>query len=148
MPYCRNCGNEVSTGMRYCPKCGTELPTPKTNHLNSVIKRDHPSKNTSGQGSLAVVPPEIKGWNWGAFFLWWIWGIGNNVYISFLTLVPYAGQIVMPFVLGAKGNEWAWKHKRWDSIKHFQVVQWKWATAGFIGLAIGLVIFVSIIVLS
>ena len=28
--------------------------------------------NTSGQGAAAVLPPELKKWNWGAFFLSWI----------------------------------------------------------------------------
>jgi hypothetical protein len=28
--------------------------------------------NTSGQGPNAVVPPEIKRWNWGAFLLNWV----------------------------------------------------------------------------
>ena len=34
-------------------------------------------ENTSGQGKAAVLPAELKGWNWGAFFLHVIWGIGN-----------------------------------------------------------------------
>jgi hypothetical protein len=32
----------------------------------------------------------------------------------------------MIFVLGAKGNEWAWRNKRWDSVQHFKRVQRKW----------------------
>jgi len=28
--------------------------------------------------SPAEVPDEIDRWNWGAFLLNWIWGIGNN----------------------------------------------------------------------
>lgn len=82
--------------------------------------------NTSGQGSMAVVPPEIDGWNWGAFLLNWIWGIGNNTFIALLVFVPFIG-FVMPFVLGAKGSAWAWKNKRWDSVGHFMAVQRKWA---------------------
>ena len=34
-------------------------------------------ENTSGQGKASVLPAELKGWNWGAFFLHVIWGIGN-----------------------------------------------------------------------
>jgi len=35
--------------------------------------------NYSGQGDLpeADMPAEIRRWNWGAFFLTWIWGVGN-----------------------------------------------------------------------
>jgi hypothetical protein len=43
--------------------------------------------NTSGQGVGAVVPPEIDCWNWGAFLLNWIWGIGNNTFIALLMFV-------------------------------------------------------------
>ena len=96
--------------------------------------------NTSGMGELAVVPPEVNGWNWGAFFLTWIWGIGNSTYVSFLTFVPLV-SIAMPFVLGAKGNAWAWRNKRWDSVEHFQSTQRGWAVGGLAmnGIAIFLI---------
>jgi hypothetical protein len=51
----------------------------------------------------ADIPEEIDRWNWGAFLLNWIWGLGNNTFIALLTLVPFVG-LVMPFVLGAKGS--------------------------------------------
>jgi hypothetical protein len=82
-------------------------------------------ENTSGQGNMAIVPPEVDRWNWGAFLLNWIWGIGNNTFIALLVFVPFFG-FVMPFVLGAKGSIWAWRNKRWDSVEHFLAVQRKW----------------------
>jgi len=85
--------------------------------------------NTSGQGERAFVPPEIRRWNWGAFLLNWIWGIGNDTYIALLTMIPLV-DIVMPFVLGAKGSEWAWRNKRWRDVAHFKRVQRNWAIAG------------------
>ena len=42
-------------------------------------------ENTSGHGEYSIVPNEVKKWNWGDFWLTWIWGIGNKSYISFLT---------------------------------------------------------------
>jgi hypothetical protein len=86
-------------------------------------------ENTSGQGKATTVPPEIKGWNWGAFFLNFIWAFGNRTWIGLLTIVPLIGY-VMPIILGLKGNEWAWKNKRWKSIEHFKKVQRKWAIWG------------------
>ena len=83
--------------------------------------------NGKGAGS---VPIEIYGWNWGAFFLNWIWGIGNKTYIALLSLIPLVG-LVMIFILGAKGNEWAWRNRHWDSIEQFQSVQGKWTAWGF-----------------
>jgi hypothetical protein len=82
----------------------------------------------------AAVPPEVDRWNWGAFLLSWIWGIGNNTFIAFLTFVPFVG-IVMPFVLGAKGSAWAWRNKRWASVEDFKATQRKWAIAGLITIA-------------
>src|SRR5579871_1101231 len=76
-------------------------------------------------------PPEIDRWNWGAFLLNWIWGVGNNTFIALLTLVPFVG-LVMPFVLGAKGSRWAWRNGRWDSVAHFQRVQRLWAIWGVV----------------
>jgi hypothetical protein len=89
--------------------------------------------NTSGQGVAAVVPPEIDRWNWGAFLLNWIWGIGNNTFIALLMFVPLV-NLVMPFVLGVKGSAWAWRNKRWESVDHFRRVQRIWAIAGVIFL--------------
>jgi|SRR5271169_5227065 len=76
-----------------------------------------------------AIPPEIDRWNWGAFLLNWIWGVGNNTYIALLTLIPVFG-LVMPFVLGFKGSKWAWRNGRWDSVEHFKRVQRLWAIWG------------------
>jgi hypothetical protein len=89
------------------------------------------------------IPPEIDRWNWGAFLLSWIWGIGNGTPIALLTFVPLVG-LVMVFVLGAKGSRWAWRNKRWDSVEHFKRVQRKWAIAGLIVWVVGIALSVPI----
>ena len=86
-------------------------------------------ENTSGQFNASVVPSEIKGWNWGAFGLNFIWAIGNRTWVGLLALVPIIG-IVMAVALGFKGNEWAWKNKQWKSIDHFKKVQKIWSIWG------------------
>ena len=101
-------------------------------------------KYVSGLGKDSVVPPEIKGWNWGAFFLNWIWGIGNSTYIAFLMFVPLV-NIVMFFVLGAKGNEWAWRNRTWRDVEHFKQTQRKWRNAGLILLFIVVPLFFTLI---
>lgn len=87
--------------------------------------------NTSG--TLAPVPEEIKGWNWGAFWLSWIWGIGNGVWLGLLGLVLVG---VWNVVLGARGNEWVWQSRKFESVEHFREVQRAWSRWGWI---IGLV---------
>ena len=86
-------------------------------------------QNTSGQGAASVVPDEIKGWNWGAFFLNWIWSIGNNVWIGLLALIL---GIIMSIILGIKGSEWAWQNRRWESVEQFKTVQHIWAVWGVV----------------
>lgn len=98
--------------------------------------------NTSGLGKDSVVPPEIKGWNWGAFFFQWVWGLANASYLTFIVFVPVLNWVWV-FVNGAKGNEWAWRGKKWESIEHFKRTQKIWSR---IAWAIVLfVLFVAIV---
>lgn len=100
------------------------------------------TQNTSGQGDAATLPAGIDKWNWGAFLLNWIWGLGNRTYISLLMFVPLV-NFIMAFALGLKGSAWAWRNKQWDSVEHFRAVQKKWAWWGvgiwalWIALAVG-----------
>lgn len=86
-------------------------------------------ENTSGLGENSKIPEEIKKWNWGAFFFNWIWGLSNNVYIALLCFIPFV-NFFMLFYLGFKGNELAWKAKRWESIESFISTQKKWSLIG------------------
>jgi Cytochrome oxidase complex assembly protein 1 len=88
-----------------------------------------------------AIPAEIDRWNWGAFLLNWIWGIGNNTYIALLALIPGV-SFIMLFVLGAKGSAWAWRNGRWDSVEHFKRVQRKWAIWGAI-IWIGMLVLIG-----
>jgi len=161
---CPKCGAKNQTtqppqlGKKYrCGKCGAEITfLQSTDTQGSSIevsqKMARPeavtlaTENTSGQGKRAVVPQEIKGWNWGAFLLGVIWGAGNNVWWSLLTFIPYF-DIIWIFVMGAKGNEWAWRSKKWDSIEHFKNTQKKWRNWG-IGICAIIALIWFIIALS
>jgi len=135
MPFCPKCGKEVGEDITFCPECGQRLKVGVT------------PENTSGQGELATVPEEVKGWSWGAFVLTWIWGICNSVWISLLCLIPFF-NLVWAIVLGIKGNEWAWRNKKWDSIEHFKSTQGKWNIAGIIVFVISIVVVPVVIVLA
>jgi hypothetical protein len=91
------------------------------------------------------IPPEIDRWNWGAFLLNWIWGVGNNTFIALLAVIPLFGFVMM-FVLGAKGSRWAWRNGRWDNVDHFKRVQRKWAIWGVVIWIAMIVLFVGIFV--
>ncbi|MEZ5758846.1 MAG: cytochrome c oxidase assembly factor Coa1 family protein [Emcibacteraceae bacterium] len=85
----------------------------------------------SGLGKKSILPPELKDWNWGAFCLNWVWGIGNSTYIALLMFIPFV-NLIMIFILGAKGNEWAWQNRTWRDFEHFKTVQKKWRNAALI----------------
>ena len=135
MPFCPKCGKEVSEDITFCPECGQRLKVGVT------------PENTSGQGELATVPEEVKGWSWGAFVLTWIWGIFNSVWIALLCFIPFF-SLVWAIVLGVKGNEWAWRNKKWDSIEHFKSTQRSWNIAGIIVFAISIVAGVVAIIVA
>lgn len=86
---------------------------------------------------------EIDRWNWGAYFLTWIWGLGNRVYIALLVFIPVVNLIIL-VLLGLKGNKWAWRARTWEGLERFKRSQRRWAIVGGIiwficmGLVIGL----------
>ena len=152
---CSHCGAVISKGSEFCPSCGKPLGGTCARCGSAVTGEGKFCAScgldlsgdvraaTSGQRSLAVVPPEVKKWNWGALLLGWIWGLGNKVPIMLLCLIPYVG-IIMAIVGGAKGSEWAWRNKRWESVEQFKRVQKKWAWWG-LGVWIAF-IFLAIVV--
>ncbi|HEY9796117.1 MAG TPA: serine/threonine-protein kinase [Leptolyngbyaceae cyanobacterium] len=103
--------------------------------------------NNSGHGNIfdasVPVPDEIKGWNWGAFLMPWLWPFSNHVWIGLLAFVPHIGWLMaIALVLGSKGNEWAWKSRRWRSIEHFKAHQRGWAIAGvLVGIPFSLMLW-------
>lgn len=96
--------------------------------------------NRSNQGKKEKTPEEIKGWNWGAFFLNGFWGLGNRTYFALLAFIPILNIFVM-VILGFKGNEMAWKNKEWESIEHFKSVQNNWSRAGLVAFSLYVIIF-------
>lgn len=131
--------------------------------------------NSSGQGKISEVPQDvINKFNWGAFFLNWIWGIGNKVYIAPIVFIAVIFILVLAVIfikilgpisvllgpiciifsiffcywLGKNGNKFAWQNKKWKSVEEFHKIQKIWAIAGllfFILLHIFRPIIISII---
>lgn len=86
----------------------------------------------SSAGSIPVadnyptLPAGITGWSWAAFLATPIWGIGNHVWLSLLSLIPGLGLLVMIW-MGLKGRQMAWNRARWDGVEHFQLIQRRWS---------------------
>ena len=102
--------------------------------------------NSSEKSKESTIPKEIKGWNWGAFVFNWIWGIRFRTYRAFWVFVPFVNMI-MPFVLGVKGNEWAWKHNQWESIEDFKRAQRRWSRVA-VGLLVGTILFAIVFIMQ
>ena len=119
--YCSNCGKEIDNKAVICIHCGCAI---------------------NNNGTLTDLPAELEHFNWGAFFLTWIWGIGNKTYIAFLILflnlfclIPFVGwtiPLAFSIWLGCKGNEYAWNNKKWKDTEYFNKIQRAWAMWGAI----------------
>jgi hypothetical protein len=148
---CKQCGKSVSIatgnlfGGNVCPECQKKLDE------EPIL----PGENTSGRGARAFIPDEIRGWNWGAFLMNWLWAAFNGAFdtttlVLFATLfipcVGFATGLGLAIYCGTSGSERSWRRKRWESVEHFKSVQQGWAIAGF--CIWGLAILMWIIVLS
>lgn len=145
---CQECKASIE-GQIYCNRCvQVRLKTGGWPGQTRIVE-----PYASGLGSGTPVPPEVKRWSWGGFLLTWIWGIGNNVWISLLALlsiIPWVGWIAgltMRIILGIRGNEWAWQRKKWDSIEHFNQIQRRWMWWGIAGIAAYIMLVISVTVL-
>jgi hypothetical protein len=110
-----------------------------------ITGRDKQPDNDSGRGPESRLPNELRGMNWGALLLNFIWGLAMKTPWAWLCLVPFIGM-VWPFVMMVRGNEWAWQYRKWDSVDHFRRVQEKWALWGLILIVVSIVL--SILLMS
>jgi hypothetical protein len=117
-----------------------------------------PAANSSGTGRKAELPVELKGDNVGAWALWFIWWLPHRAWwqalCGFVIVVPAVAVAVglevrswvisIPgFIVAAwfskRGNEWAWRNRKWESIDHFRRVQRIWTYWGVAFFIISLV---------
>ncbi len=124
-------------------------PPPSAGNSNTTTLARGP------EGPNGPFPEELRRWNWGSFFLSWIWGIGHNVWITFLFFLPtvlgiltrsfYFGEIGtmlsslmslfslgFAIYLGIKGNELAWQNRKFESVEQFKAVEKIWAIWGLV----------------
>ena len=110
-------------------------PVQSQTTIISPIQTPSSGSNWLGGGGTfntsTLVPHEIQKWNWGAFLLSPYWSITNQVWIGLISFIPLI-NIPMLFILGDKGNVWAWKSRPWRSLADFKAHQRRWAVAGII----------------
>ncbi|MEH1910055.1 MAG: serine/threonine-protein kinase [Nostoc sp.] len=124
-------------------KSGLSVKSVNENQLREIINNSGCGINNHNE----TVPEEILGWNWGAFLMPWLWMWPNQVWYGMFCFIPNVWWL-MAIALGAKGNEWAWKSRRWRSIEQFKAHQRGWAIAGIlIGAPISIMLWVRAIAL-
>lgn len=91
------------------------------------------------------IPSNINSFNWGAFFLWHLWGFWNGMPIlACLGLILGLGsstyypllaiEVIISLYLGINGNVLSWEKKEWKSPHVFEQHQKKWNIAVLIML--------------
>lgn len=160
------CGFNKRLGVQHigrigkCPRCGERITV--NGIVQNQLKNSTSINKVTNEQKASEYPKGIEGWNWGAFFLNFIWGIGNKSYFPLLIFAtPLILLLALPlfllnssrlgafqliffiflganlcvlFICGYKGNKWAWKNKKWSSIEHFKATQKKWSLIGGIGV--------------
>lgn len=144
MMKCPDCGTEFENA-ESCPTCG--CPTSMCQNKNDE------ESSQQNQASVEIEPTEeeIKKFNLGAFTFTWIWALVHEMWIHVIVII--LASIFTPFfslaaciVMGIKGNEWAWKYKKWNSVEDFRTTQRKWAKwAKIAWCVIGVIIVLYII---
>lgn len=133
-----------SVGTQYAPvRGGAEMNNGMSYAGNNPLSDSSESK-PSGMYSVEV---EITRFNWGAFFLYPLWGFANGMWwLFFLAIFIGVFWPIPNIVFGIMGSKWAWRSKHWRNIEHFVSVQrsWKrWGIGLFIaGVVIALLWFV------
>lgn len=128
----------ASAGTQNAPsRTSTEMYV-ETSYAGNNPLEDSSASAPSGKYSTDV---EITRFNWGAFFLYPLWGFANGMWwLFFLSIIIGLFWPIPNIVFGIMGSKWAWRSKQWRNIEHFVSVQRSWKRWG-IGLFIaGLVI--------
>ncbi|MCU1225015.1 MAG: uncharacterized protein JWQ42_3108 [Edaphobacter sp.] len=95
----------------------------------------------------------LVGFNWGAFFLTWIWSIRNRslnfptIVLLFLCLTPHLGLVfalALAIYSGITGNQRAWRNARWRDSQHFIHVQRCWAMWGLVQCILAVVLLFTL----
>ncbi len=154
---CPTCGYLMGPMDVTCPRCAhLQHQAPAAPYPNAAMQQTMPPPPPTGyyaQAPPASSPPgympaelplELRKWNWGAFFLTLFWAGAMNQWVWFaLCFIPYV-SVIPVFYLAIKGNELAWKSRRWQSLEQFQATQEVWKKWGlalfFVSVGLGLLI--------
>lgn len=112
-----------------CPNCQREMKVDKyVNETSIIMSCKHCHKTFNITYDEKKIPYNINDFNWGAFFLWHLWGFWNGMpilscfgfLIGFIasSLYPlFIIDIAISLYLGLQGNKLSWQKKMVISYK-------------------------------
>ena len=169
--HCDACGAPIEEGARFCATCGAPVPGPAPASPSwppppgGAAPAEPPAAAPPPEAS-AVFPPALPlpsgndplsldearrlGWNWGAFFLPYLWFLGHGRVaagmlllvssgVPFLNLLHIAIYPILGIYLGLNGYEQAWRHQPYHSVDQLRRRERDWAIWGFVAVALVLV---------
>ena len=149
---CRECGQSVSSEAGSCLHCGCVAPTrgsPGTGPVPPQTLSGPPHGHALPSGNDPALLEQVTGWNWGAFFLNWIWAFAHRlpgwaIVILVVGFIPYVGivNLGLAIYLGVKGSELAWERRPFRDLEDFQACQRVWRNWGIGVFVAGIVITV------
>lgn len=125
-----------------CPECHKKMEISKYfNEREVIMKCKYCHKTYKLVYDENDFPDNINSFNWGAFFLWRLWGFWNGMPIlsccglllCFLThdfTFPIIIEIPIALYMGVKGSKLSWRYKEWESTEIFKTCQYNWSFAG------------------
>lgn len=141
---CKYCQADLDENTKFCTNCGA-INEHFTGSRDGMFNKINNSEILS-TGNIAVqkssfFKKQLPGvFNWGAFSITSLWALGNKLYlIAFLSIIPIV-NVVLWFVAGFKGNEWAARNNAYRDMEEFSRVQESWNRAGFLFFVITVVI--------
>jgi hypothetical protein len=97
--------------------------------------------------------PQVQGWNWGAFFLNWIWAFAHGlpawgVIVLVVSLIPIVNiaSLGLTIYLGIRGSELAWRNRPFQSLQQFRETERIWAWWGVGVFILSLMLATAIVV--
>jgi hypothetical protein len=145
------------------PSGAAPAPSPETPWPPAVDAAPVELANDSGQN--AGVPPEVAQlqWNWGAFFLNWLWCLNHGLVLwgvlilvvptllRIVHLAPLGSLLVLAaaIYMGINGYKLGWQNRRFEGgIPQFLEVEKAWMKWGIAVFVIGVVLFIIAVIVA
>lgn len=142
----------------------------KIEEESSIIENSQSQKRQKSIWTATEIRNFTKRWNWGAFFLSFIWGCFHKIYwplyimaanlvvsvlplfvqgenliiaIAIITWIVHLAVFVAAVYLGINGSNMAWNRDVCNkNLTEFKKKEKRWAKAGFITFSIGILILI------